>query len=567
MLDADWRKLKNQYRFISEIIENKLIVSKKKKPVLVQELRDRKYEAFPPKADQGKSSRDNEENQDEEDDDVSAGARDYDYLLSMPIWSLTLERLEKLKNQIQAKKAEWEELNALSEKDLWCKDLDDFVDEWEAQLKLEDEVEGNIKRAKRRESLKLGAGKGRKARKDDDDYAPAKKTTKVVKPKVEVKSQQRFLEKFQAKAKPKPTASTVGGDGASDEFSDDDFALLGKKPAVKQEIKEESQPPTSIPDARTKRAVVTKSKYAVDDDESEMDSDDDFMELGKPKASASASASASEAEAEAEAAPKPTKRAAAAKAKPVYADDSESDSDDDKMLGDVGAMVKGIGGSSDSNNGGRLSLFSMSRPEGEPVLPKLKTKPSKANLDFDSHDDTNYEALAMSSPRKSTKADEIDDFLSDDSVAPAPKTSTSQTAASKAKAPLTVVSAAVKKARGRPAGSKSKSKDEAAPPKPKAVPAKKAPGKTAAVKAKPVTLSPAAKAYAAKQAKARRVIDSDDEDDDMIDAPPSPVAKPKARPGRAAATKAKPIVIDDDEDDSLAIDNNDDEDDYSMDSD
>ncbi|KAK5660493.1 hypothetical protein OQA88_13041 [Cercophora sp. LCS_1] len=564
VLDADWRKLKNQYRFISEIIENKLIVSKKKKPVLVQELRDRKYEAFPPKADQSKSRDD--ENQEEDDDDVAAGARDYDYLLSMPIWSLTLERLEKLKNQIEAKKAEWEELNALSEKDLWCKDLDEFVDEWEAQLKLDDEVEGNIKRAKRRESLKLGAGKGRKARKDDDDYAPAKKT-KAVKPKVEkveVKSQQRFLEKFSAKAKPKPAASTGGGDGAADDFSDDDFALLGKKPApIKQEVKEESEPPASLPDARSKRAAVTKSRYVVDDDESEEDSDDDFMDLGKPKALESASASASEAAA------KPTKRAVTTKAKPVYADDSESDSDDDKMLGDVGAMVKGIGGSSDSNNGGRLSLFSMSRPEGESVLPKLKTKPSKANLDFDSHDDTNYEALAMSSPRKSTKADEIDDFLSDDSVAAVPKVSTSQTAASKAKAPLSVVPAAAKKARGRPAGSKNKAKDEAAPPKAaasKAAATKKAPAKTAAAKAKPITLSPAAKAYMAKQAKARKVV-SDDEDDDMMDAPPSPVAKPKARPGRAAATKAKPIVINDDEDDSMAFDNNDDEDDYSMDSD
>ena len=55
----------------------------------------------------------------------------------MPIWSLTLERLEKLKSMIAAKKAEHDELDALSEKDLWCNDLDEFEAEWEAQLKLD----------------------------------------------------------------------------------------------------------------------------------------------------------------------------------------------------------------------------------------------------------------------------------------------------------------------------------------------------------------------------------------------------------------------------------------------
>lgn len=49
----------------------------------------------------------------------------------MAIWSLTHERLERLKKQLEAKKAEFDELNSKSEKDLWCKDLDDFVMEWE----------------------------------------------------------------------------------------------------------------------------------------------------------------------------------------------------------------------------------------------------------------------------------------------------------------------------------------------------------------------------------------------------------------------------------------------------
>ncbi len=583
---ADYRKLKNQYRFVSEIIENKLVVSKKKKTVLVQELRDRKYEAFPPKDEKKAKTGDEDAAEEAEEDDAPGSSRDYDYLLSvcatllylilftpltanhpqMPIWSLTNERLEKLKNQIAAKKAEHDELEALSEKDLWMKDLEEFVDEWHTQLKLEEEITTGIRRMGRRTSHKIGAGKGRRV-KDDDDYQPDKKgkgkaAPKVKVEKVETKTHQRFTEKFQAAAKPKPV----------NDLSDDDFALLGKKAVVK----EESQPPaqvTEVTTGRTKRAAATKSKYVLS--ESEEDDDDDFMEIDPPEPAGVEDEVMSEPEVE-EIIEKPVRRAAKA-AKPTYMDpefgsDSEEDDDDDDMLGDVGALVKGIGGAgTSSSNGGRLSLFAMSRPEaGETPLPKMKSKPSKSILDVDDHDDTNYEALAMSSPRKSTKPDDLDDFLSDDDLpaavvanTTASTTASKSTAASsktKPKAPLSVVPAPAKK-RGRPAGAKNKSKpalddddeDDLPAPKPKAKAAAKATTtKAAAAKPKPkVTgLSPAAKAYAAKKAKAKTAI-SDDEDEDMMDdlADSPPPARVKARPGRAAAARAKPVYVDEEDSD------------------
>lgn len=86
MYHADYRKLKNQARFIKEIIDGELLVGKKKKAVLVQELRDRDYEAFPPGGGDKKKTADEEDegedNQDVEGDSDS-GARDYDYLLSV----------------------------------------------------------------------------------------------------------------------------------------------------------------------------------------------------------------------------------------------------------------------------------------------------------------------------------------------------------------------------------------------------------------------------------------------------------------------------------------------------
>lgn len=77
-------------RFIEEIIEDKIVVSRKKKAVLVQELRSRKYRPFP-KGDTVKKAKNTDEEMDqdeaeneEEDADIGVpGASDYDYLLSV----------------------------------------------------------------------------------------------------------------------------------------------------------------------------------------------------------------------------------------------------------------------------------------------------------------------------------------------------------------------------------------------------------------------------------------------------------------------------------------------------
>ncbi|KAL4729566.1 DNA topoisomerase 2 [Fusarium chlamydosporum] len=513
---ADLRKLQNQARFIKEIIDNKLVVGKKKKAMLVQELRDRDYEAFPPRGDKKKTA-DEEDDEDDNQDvegDLEGGARDYDYLLSMPIWSLTAERLEKLKQAIEKKKAEHEELLALSEKDLWCRDLDDFLVEWENQLAVDAEIKTNIRRLGRRVSKKIGAGtaRGRKA-KDDDEYEPEKKARgrpkagapaakAAPKPvKVETKSAQRFAEMFSSKPKVKkePTADVME---LSDAFSDDDYAALSRSKSSAPTVKTSQSPSAEAPDTgRVKRAAASKVKAVIDDD---------------------------------------------------------SESDDDQMLGDVGALVKGIDKPAGDREKGRFSLHAMSRPDSSQGnantsgLAKTKAKSAKAfEIDDDSPDDTNYEMLAKSSPHKTAaKDDHVDSFLSDDEpfVAPAkPTAAKSKSTSAESDDPTPAGLATVKKGRGRPAGAKTK---EAAKPK-AATKAATRVTKTAASKVasrpatKQTTLSPAAKAYAAKKAVKKSVID-DDSDEEMAE-PDSPPPKPasRARPGRAAASR-RPIVVDDD---------------------
>lgn len=76
-------------RFVEEIIDGKLVVSRKKRAVLVQELRDRKYEAFP-RGESAKKARNTDEEMDQDEEDEAdelesnvPGAGDYDYLLSV----------------------------------------------------------------------------------------------------------------------------------------------------------------------------------------------------------------------------------------------------------------------------------------------------------------------------------------------------------------------------------------------------------------------------------------------------------------------------------------------------
>lgn len=544
----------------------------------------------------------------------------------MQISSLTHERLERLKKQIADKKAEKDELEALDEKDLWCKDLEAFEEEWEVQMRLDDEISNNIRKMGRRVSKKIGAGKGGKRKNVDDDYAPTKasknkrpvmvkEVKKTIAAPPKTTAQSRFASTFA-----KPKEGSVGNDGADDsdeDFAasfgranstkpepvkkptpvdlsddDDDFAALAKPkgkaaPAKKpspidlsdededEEFAAPAKPKTtaapvrkpspidlsdedddfvapSKPKGRGKAAPAKKSATVELSD----DDDDDFVAPSKSKAKGKVAPATkpspveSEPEEEPEVEePKPTtgrtKRAAAAKAKNWAFDDSEeeSESDGDNMIGDVGAMVRGIGEPAANSTNGRLSLFAMSRSEhGNTAIPKLKTKQSR-NFDLDSPDDTNYELLAKSSPQKPTRSSDIDDLMSEGEEAPAATTKASNKA-KPSKTPLNVVSAApAKKGRGRPAATTSKTKEDGKP-------------------VKSTQLSPAAKAYAAKSkssasaAKGKKnafdFSDEDEQDEDgdvvMEDSPPP---KPRGRPGRAAAAKKKTYaMISDDEEDS-----------------
>jgi DNA topoisomerase-2 len=68
-----------------------------------------------------------EETEDHEVNANDAVAKDYDYLLSMPLLSLSEERVNELERQMQQKKTERDVLEKKHHFALWEADLDEFM--------------------------------------------------------------------------------------------------------------------------------------------------------------------------------------------------------------------------------------------------------------------------------------------------------------------------------------------------------------------------------------------------------------------------------------------------------
>lgn len=130
-LTQEWTRLDNRVRFVQEIIDGKLIVQNKKKADIVKDLAARGFAPFASGKTAGKEAG---EESDAEGTEVAVDTlptKNYDYLLTMPIYSLTREKIEKLCSERAIKEDELNALLALAPKELWRRDLDEFVQAWD----------------------------------------------------------------------------------------------------------------------------------------------------------------------------------------------------------------------------------------------------------------------------------------------------------------------------------------------------------------------------------------------------------------------------------------------------
>jgi len=89
----------NKLRFIQDILEKTIIIEKKKKKEIEKQLSDKNYDLVDNK---------------------------YDYLLNMPLYSLTYEKIEELKKLINKLKKEYKEIKKTTPQQFWLKDLEEL---------------------------------------------------------------------------------------------------------------------------------------------------------------------------------------------------------------------------------------------------------------------------------------------------------------------------------------------------------------------------------------------------------------------------------------------------------
>jgi DNA topoisomerase II len=513
----------------------------------------------------------------------------------MAIWSLTQERIDKLKKQIADKEVEIQELCKLTSKDIWTSDLDAFIEEWQHQLAEDEKDRKEMRRKGRRQSNKLGiggkAGKSRKKKNDSDDDDSDFAISKAKKPAAKPSSMLSYLNKPAVAGPSKSSAvnALLGGAGsgtATDRVKDEDNDIVmvdgandasKAKPVMSAAVAAAMAPPAKKQRGKPAAApidikVSSKSATPIDID----DSEDVFAEVAKEEALA------------------PVRRPgrAATKAAPKYAlsdDDSEAESRDDF---DVSTMVRGLGNGTSTTTGDRKLFSASARPTSSQGLSRnvgrISTKPiSPQDDDSMDIDNTDFVKLApVPSPeRPAARPNNLMNIASDDE---------SDALAGLAKPKASIMAS---KLTAKPISKPVVKPMVKAATKPTAKPTAKTVAKpTTVVAAKEkLQLSPAAKAYASKQEKIKAALskptgkkqmafsDSEDEQDDTADkiaqdlltdesesdelpvlsktkatktngakkaAPVAKAAAPagRARPGRAATKPVKYVDSDEDED-------------------
>ena len=166
----DVQRISNRVRFILMVINDELKVAKKRKDVLLAELEELKFDKMRAATRKPKAKNALATEEEEEDDKAS-----YDYLLSMPLWNLTMEKVEALRKEEIERKQELNVLLETTKEQMWAVDLDQL----EAALDIHEEgVAKDNKQTIRKVDTSMKSkpkAKGAAAKK----AAPAKTTKKA----------------------------------------------------------------------------------------------------------------------------------------------------------------------------------------------------------------------------------------------------------------------------------------------------------------------------------------------------------------------------------------------------
>ncbi|GJE94175.1 DNA topoisomerase 2 [Phanerochaete sordida] len=277
-LQLEFERLTNQARFISMIVSKELVVSGRKRTEVINDLRKKEFRPFP-KIAKAKAAGETEEvveNADEEEDDAKDGSHDYDYLLNMAIYSLTKERIDKLKKQAADKEAELLKLLELTPIQMWNTDLDNFLEQWKLDYEtwISKAIEpGQVAKKSKRKQPTLAAMMKKAAKKEagdddgDDDFKPTKAGA----------SKARKVSDSKTAKKPSPPVKAE----VKDEDSEDDYVKPAKKAPAKKapakKPKSEDEDSDAYVKPAPKKAPAKKAPAKI-----ESDSEIEVVEKKKP---------------------------------------------------------------------------------------------------------------------------------------------------------------------------------------------------------------------------------------------------------------------------------------------
>jgi len=333
LLGAEASRLSNQARFILEKCKGDIRIENKKKKVMIEELVRKKYDSDPVKA--WKKSLNTEEEEEDGDGDEDEDAEssqasktkedkgpDYDYLLGMPMWNLTQEKIDEICKKRDEKIQELKTLQATTKEQLFKVDLKEFLvklDEVEEKERKEAE-QGGDDSSSAGSTMKGGkkGGKGKNKGQVKADTLPSKDGIRV-EPKMDVllDSLKERVEKAAAAKERKANKEKGLGAVKSEKVKDEIDEATGEKKAKTKKVKSDGMKQTTLP--FKKKA----NPWSDDDSDAGSGGDSDISDV-KPREKTEG------------------RKAAAVKR---YADDSESDDDEELPLPKKGrsAVDAGIG--------------------------------------------------------------------------------------------------------------------------------------------------------------------------------------------------------------------------------
>lgn len=118
-MKLDIEILNQKMLFILGIINEEIIINKRSKNDIIKQLEDKKFKKM--------------DTQNTFNDDGS-----YNYLINMPIYSLTLEKKIELETDYKNKEIEFNKLESVSVKEMWLSELEDFESNYEKYMKEKD---------------------------------------------------------------------------------------------------------------------------------------------------------------------------------------------------------------------------------------------------------------------------------------------------------------------------------------------------------------------------------------------------------------------------------------------